>query len=232
MLIEGKRLGCVLGGKTLFRGLGFSCGKGKVVRLLGQNGSGKTTFIRCLSGETHYQGELTLFSRNAILFPSHEREICLPVVNQMPVLDVHLPAIDNLIDSFELGDSIKKWLFCSRNKIRRQVAEKHHELLEEFGLSELVFRPTYELSIGQRRLLTLIRALRSPDSDAIKVVLLDEPLAGLQEENVNRVLKVLRKRLQQDWSFIIAEHVPAIERLNPVSLEFPAIDVEFDTTHC
>ena len=230
MLAEGHRVSCTLGRKPLFLNLDFRVGKGQVIWLKGANGSGKSTFLRALAGTQAVKGELKLFSRPLTAMPRFERECIVPMVDQSPVLDHELLAIDNFIDHFELNGSVLTWLSTSRQRIRRRAAAQYRDVFSKLGLTDQLFRPTRELSVGQRRMLSLVRAMRLSDTYPIKLVLLDEPLSGLRDNRIQQVLELIRSRQRHGWSFIVAEHVQEFSQLESKSMSFPSKDLTVDFT--
>jgi len=221
-LVQTHGLTCLLGRDPLFEELDFAIEPGEVVLLKGRNGSGKSTFLRALVGLQEVNDgivEIEGWQMNR-LSPA-QRELRAPLVDQAPLLNWDVTAIDNLVDNLSVGSSLLNWFLTPRRKVRREILDEYGDVIEELGLSQVMHRPARELSIGQRRLLTLVRALRRRPDRKPRVLLLDEPLAGLQHERLETVLGVLRERVADGWAIIVAEHVPEIERLATRSLPFP-----------
>ena len=80
-------------------------------------------------------------------------------------------------------------------------------------MSEVARRPARELSLGQRRMLSLLRAMRPRPDGSPRLMLMDEPLAGLRGDKVEQVLRLVRARLESGWGLIVSEHVEAIAEL-------------------
>lgn len=221
-LIQATGLSCRLAGTPLFVDLNFTLGAGEVVLLRGRNGSGKSTFLKALTGRQPFdQGQVLLGGRDLHVLSEAEREVIAPVVDQQPVLDWDVPAIENLVDRLTMGPGLWRWFCGSRRAARRRAWMESQSTLDRFGLSSVMHRPTRELSLGRRRLLMLARALRRRPDGLPRALLLDEPLAGLQQERIGVVLDALRERLSEGWGVVIAEHVLEVESLRPRYLDFP-----------
>ncbi len=221
-LIQACQLRCVLGNEPLFEGLDFAVQPGEVVRLRGRNGSGKSTFLRALVGKQPVDGGDILFSGRSMhrLSPAQREELA-PLVDQSPLLNWDVSAVDNLVDTVSVGTSLCRWLLTPRRTIRKRILEENRELVQRLGLIDAMHRPARELSIGQRRLLTLLRALRRRSNDEPRVLLLDEPLAGLRGDRIGTVLAELQTRLSEGWAIVVAEHIDQIEELAPRYVDFP-----------
>lgn len=212
-LLEAHRVSRTLGRQALFVNLNLTLEPGAAVLLRGPNGSGKTTLLRALAGGPVDTGWVSVAGRPVGAWPPWEREARAPLVDQHPVIDLDIPAVDNLIDGLSVGGGLWSWFTSSRRSLRRRLMGDIGPLIENFGLTRAMHRPASELSYGQRRLLALVRALRPSSDRRPRVLLLDEPLAGLQDLRVEAVLAALRDRLATGWAVVAAEHLPAITRL-------------------
>lgn len=224
-LLETRKICRTIGHLRLFVNLDISIGPSDVLHLKGANGSGKSTLLKTLAAGPVDSGSVSLMGRSVDQWPPWEREMWAPLVDQDPVLDLEVLGIDNLVDHLSVGASWRAWFTRSRQSVRKRLLADLGPLIEEFGLSGAMLKPTQEMSHGQRRLLTLLRALRLSPEGHPRVLLLDEPLAGLHAQKVETVLTVLQKRLNAGWAVIVAEHLRVIDRLEPTipPLELPAI---------
>jgi ABC-type multidrug transport system ATPase subunit len=201
--------------QPLIRELNLEVNSGDVFHLDGPNGSGKSTLLKILVAEaTPDAGSVEIHGRIASAWLAEEREELCPYVDQDPLIELDVPAVDNLIDSTELGRRLSAWLTPSRNAVRRRILEEVAPLAHEFGLHEALLHPARNLSYGQRRLLTILRALRPLKSGRPRVLLLDEPLAGLHADRLEPVLRVLDQRQKEGWAILIAEHGAAVRQLH------------------
>ncbi|MDG6934628.1 MAG: ABC transporter ATP-binding protein [Nitrososphaerota archaeon] len=176
-------------------GMTFSVPSGSFTAVLGPSGCGKTTLLRCIAGvETPDSGRIML--GNSVVFSSKDSVNIQPerrnvgMVYQSYALWPHMTVYDNV--AFPL-------------KVRKESADNTDSMvtsvLERLGIEGLAGRYPSELSGGQQQRVALARALvyRPP------VLLLDEPLSGLDESmrrNVAKDLKSLQESLRLDTIYV------------------------------
>jgi thiamine transport system ATP-binding protein len=155
-------------------------GAGEIVALTGPSGSGKTTLLRCIAGlELIDSGSILLDGKEITTKPTHLRSIGL--VFQDNQLFPHLNVAENIAYSLKI-QRIKQKL----------VDEKVAEVLELVGLTHLSRREVIKLSGGEAKRIAVARALVAQP----KVLLLDEPLSGLDKELHTRLLEDLGNLLR------------------------------------
>lgn len=147
--------------------------------IFGPSGAGKTTLLRIIAGLAHpdsgriqLNGTLLLDTANRISVPPARRSIGL--VSQQPALFPHLTARQNVA-------------FGIRNLEPHHRSARILEMLRLFGAEALADQPATELSGGERKRIALARAL----APAPKFLLLDEPLAGLDDASAHDILSRL-----------------------------------------
>jgi len=166
----------------------FGVGAGEVLAVLGPNGAGKSTTMHVIAGlvcpdsGTVRVGERMLTDTTAgTQVATHDRRVGLLL--QAPLLFPHLSVMGNV--SFAPR---------SRRVGRRQARRDALRWLEEVGLAEMAHRKPSELSGGQAQRVAIARALAAePD-----VLLLDEPLAGLDVAVAAAVRTLLRRVITAD----------------------------------
>lgn len=152
--------------------------------VFGPSGSGKSTLLRALaglenkvSGYIQLAGEVLLDTRRGICVPAHKRSI--GYVPQESVLFPHLSVKENL-------------LFGWRRTPPQQKRFSFEEIVEQLSLGHLLNRPVDKLSGGEKQRVALGRALLN----CPKLLLLDEPVAALDEASKEAVLQCLEATLQ------------------------------------
>ena len=154
----------------LIKSLDFSVNKGEIVSFIGESGSGKTTFLRCLAGlDDINDGSIELNGKilndTYTFVESHKRKIGF-VFQDYPLFP-HLNVIDNI--TFNLNDNFQ---------------EKLENVLELTGLKKLIKSFPHELSGGEQQRVSIARAIiREPD-----LLLLDEPFSNL-DSNIKLQIK-------------------------------------------
>ena len=186
-------------------------GAGEIVALTGPSGSGKTTLLRCIAGlEVVESGTILLSGEEITSKPAHLRQIGL--VFQDNQLFPHLNVAKNISYSLIIQGTKQKLM-----------DEKVAEVLELVGLTHLSQREVFKLSGGEAKRIAVARALVAQP----KVLLLDEPLNGLDKELHARLLADLGTLLRlrgtttlhvthdQDEANAIADRVLDIRNLMP-----------------
>ena len=189
---------------------GFSCAVGseEILGLIGPNGAGKTTLLNVLSGFLPAEnGKVTFQGRDLLKTPAHKLAILgiartfqkLRLIRQVSVLDNVLLAFKNQPGE-RLVDVFFRWRTCAAVEARNR--QKAMTLLEEVGLPGKANDPAEAMSYGQQKLLSIVMCLAA---DA-KLLLLDEPVAGIAPEMRKKILAIIRDLPQQGKSAIVIEH--------------------------
>ena len=174
--------------KPILRNLCLKSKTGKITIVRGPSGSGKTTLVEIISGISGYQrGEITWF--NKTLNARQRRWLC-GLVFQFP-------------ERYFLGLSVAQELRLGH---KRLTTEEQISALTKVGLLNLdLKKPPESLSGGQqRRLAIAVQLLRNP-----KVLLLDEPTAGLDWSVRNGIIELLAK-LKDKQTILIVTHEPEL----------------------
>ncbi len=185
-LIECNNLSVAYEGKTVVKDLSFKINSGDSVCIVGENGSGKTTLMKAMLG-------LIKISDGSIEFGDGLRRNEIGYLPQQTEVQRDFPAsVGEIVTSGRLN---KTGIFPFFSK--KEKAEINHNM-EILGISGLKNRCYHELSGGQQQRVLLARALCATD----KLLLLDEPAAGL-DPIVTAELYELIKKLNRDGITII-----------------------------
>ncbi|WP_210593072.1 branched-chain amino acid ABC transporter permease/ATP-binding protein [Streptomyces sp. GESEQ-35] len=192
------------GGVVAVDGLSFGIEPGQVVGLIGPNGAGKTSAIDAVTGFTRAaSGQVRLGGRDITRLPVHRRAAAgLSRSFQSLELFEDMTVLDNL---YAACDRPGPWTYLT-DLIRpgsRPLPAHVLVAVREFGLQDSLDRPVGDLSYGERRLLAIARAVAASPS----VLLLDEPAAGLSEDETRELAHLVR-RLAEDWGMgiLLVEH--------------------------
>lgn len=164
------------GGRRVLDGTSISVRPGERLAVHGPSGCGKTTLLYAIAGllDVHH-GVIRIGDRDVTHIPAHQRDVGL--VFQDNQLFPHFDVADNVSYSLRVRGIGKRE--------RRKVAE---DWLSRFGLTGLARRRVAELSGGEAKRVALARTMAA----APRVVLLDEPLTGLDENLHERLLGDIR----------------------------------------
>ncbi|MGX9883354.1 ABC transporter permease subunit [Streptomyces sp. NPDC002276] len=192
------------GGVVAVDGLSLDVEPGRVVGLIGPNGAGKTSAIDAVTGFTRAaSGSVLLGERDVTRVPVHRRAAAgLSRSFQSLELFEDMTVLDNLYAACERPGRWT-WLTDLVRPGSRPLPAHVLVAVREFGLRDSLDRPVGDLSYGERRLLAIARAVAASPS----VLLLDEPAAGLSDEETRELAHLVR-RLAEDWGMgvLLVEH--------------------------
>jgi branched-chain amino acid transport system ATP-binding protein len=170
--------------------------------IIGPNGAGKTTLFNLVTGDlTADGGSVRLFGRELLGMPTQRRvHLGLARTYQILTLFPRERLVHNVVLSL-LGLDRRRWNPWSVLTGSRDLYANAREALERVGLGEAAERIVVETSYGERRRLELAMALAQKP----KVLLLDEPLAGLSQAE-RQTVRALLDAIPRDVTIVMIEH--------------------------
>ncbi|MCA1452714.1 ATP-binding cassette domain-containing protein [Bradyrhizobium sp. BRP22] len=178
-------------------GLSLAIDFGEVRAVIGPNGAGKTTMLDVASGITRAKQGRVIFDDAIDITRSSESDIARAGVRRK----FQKPSI------FEGLDVRQHIAIGAQGGLRRTLssyalAQRVDDVLAEVGLADLALRPASELAHGQKQWLEIGMVLASQP----KVLMLDEPVAGLTDEETERTVALVRKLRRPDRAIVVVEH--------------------------
>ena len=176
--------------------------KGSIHALIGPNGAGKTTtfnlltkFIQPTSGTIRFMGRDITREQ-----PTEIARMGLVRSFQISAVFPHMTALENVRLAVQKrhGDWLN-FLYSSRRN--SQYDDESMELLTTVGLGSYAYDPASELSYGRKRTLELATTLALEP----KILLLDEPMAGMAHEDIDRVADIIRD-IGRNRTILMVEH--------------------------
>ncbi len=192
-----KRFGAL----TALRGVDLDINGGEVLALLGDNGAGKSTFIKILAG-AHPQsdGELLVEGRPVqFSSPKDAASSGIATIFQELALSENLSISENVFLGRELIRSVLGIPFLRRKTMRDRVDGLLHELDAHISDPQA---PVGSLSGGQRQAVAICRALNLN----AKLVIMDEPTAALAVAETRKVLELTRKLAERGCAVVLISH--------------------------
>jgi len=200
-LLETVGLTKSFGGLVAVDEVNFSLQKGDLQSIIGPNGAGKSTFFRLISGEhkatagqiTFDGQDITDLSQTAI---SHLGiAVAYQITNIFPLLSV----FENVRVAAQSRQTA--FNFWSRALSMRDVVDQTSQILEDIGLAEFQDEIAGNLSHGDQKRLEIGIALATQP----KLLLLDEPTAGLAPTETRETIELIKK-IAQNLTIILVEH--------------------------
>ena len=182
----------------------MSVESGDIRAIIGPNGAGKTTFFNLISGVTRPdEGSVRLDGRVITKLPAHRRiGLGMSRTFQVPHIFNGLTVAENLRLGVEasLGLSHSPWL---SRATRRKIEERLHEVLVRLDLDGRANSLAGELAAGDQRVVEIGLALTMN----AKLLLLDEPTAGMSDEETEATVQLIRELWERDkMTVIFVEH--------------------------
>jgi branched-chain amino acid transport system ATP-binding protein len=201
-LLQVENLAKRFGGIVATDDVTFNIPEGELHAVIGPNGAGKTTLIAQLSGQTMPDSGRIRFGGTDITgLPMYRRSaLGLARSFQITSLFLDLSVLDNVALAVQAhaGHSFRFWRDARKQSELRDPARA---ALVRAGLADRADRPAAALSHGEHRQLELAMALASRP----RMLLLDEPMAGLGPEESARMVEMLRE-LKQQYTILLVEH--------------------------
>ena len=177
-------------GLNILQGVDLVVSEGEIVSIIGPNGAGKSTLLKAIMGLINVSGgRFYINGSDKTNLPTHK------IVNQGIG---YVPQVENVFPSLTIEENLEIGAW-SLNKLRRSTVNK---ILEDFPmLTERKKEKAGNLSGGQRQILALARSLvTSP-----KLLLLDEPSAGLSPVAINEVFTTIKEINDKGVSILLVE---------------------------
>jgi ABC-type branched-subunit amino acid transport system ATPase component/branched-subunit amino acid ABC-type transport system permease component len=199
-----ESLGVRYGGVTALENVSLSVAPGQIVGLIGPNGAGKTTFIDCVTGFVAAHGGSVRLDNQPINGYSPHQCARAGISRTFQALELFddLTVMDNLAAA-DHAHPAWRWLTDLVYPARKELSDAAYAAIQAFGLETDLQRSVGDLSYGRRRLVAVVRALSAQPS----VLLLDEPAAGLDEDE-SHTMALAIQQIAQNWniSVLVIEH--------------------------
>ena len=185
-------------GDNVFENITFSVGEGDIFCVLGPNGTGKSTLIKCIGNLLRLkQGSIKLEGEDILSLDNVDVAKKIGYIPQ-----VHSPTFPfSVLDVVLMGRAPHLSLLSSPAEKDFAMAR---DAIKVVGIPHLIDKPYTEISGGERQLVLLARILAQQPS----ILLLDEPTSHLDFGNQIRILNMIDKLAKNGLSIIMASHFP------------------------
>jgi ABC-type uncharacterized transport system ATPase subunit len=179
------------GGVRVLKGVDFTVRRRELRCVIGPNGAGKSTLFKCLTGQLRPSAGSILFKGEPIVglpsFAISQRGI--GIKTQVPSLFDGLTARQNV------------WLAARRRLDHAQARQATRSLIDRVGIGMIADAAVDRLAHGQRQLVELAMVVAADP----ELILLDEPAAGMTQDEVGRLAKLVRE-LSNEHGIVVVEH--------------------------
>jgi branched-chain amino acid transport system ATP-binding protein len=201
-VLSTKALSISFGALNVVKSVDFALGRGARHALIGPNGAGKTTFINLLSGVLRpTKGTVSIGSEDVTAL-SLDKRVRYGLVRTFQITQLFrsMTVFENVSMAI-LNERRHGMALFKRCQSFRHVTESAIEVLDRLRLGGVAFRRVSELSYGTQRLVELAMALAMRP----KILLLDEPLAGIPVRERQPIFEVIGA-LDRELAILIVEH--------------------------
>jgi branched-chain amino acid transport system ATP-binding protein len=202
-LLETENLTKAFGALTAVNGVTLEVQPGSLHSIIGPNGAGKTTLFNLLTGQLPPTSGRILFDGRDITGTPPHRVAHLGIARSFQRTNVFpaLSLLDNVwIAAFARGRSWRGLAWQQADRYP-EVTERARGALRDVGLEDKATQPAREISHGEQRQLELAIALAA----APRLLLLDEPAAGLSHDEMQRMVALVRG-LKGRYTIVLIEH--------------------------
>src|SRR5438552_5499765 len=185
------------GGITALDDVSLEVLAGEIHALVGENGAGKSTLVKIMAGaETADKGEVRILGEDiGALTPERARERGVGAVYQEPSLVPGLTVLENIF----LGRELRRYVGVLERRAMRRAAR---EALDRVGAHSRLGREISALSVAERQLVEIARALVFQ----ARVLIFDEPSAVLSGPELDRVFAVIEELRASDLGILYISH--------------------------
>ncbi|MDI6705210.1 MAG: sugar ABC transporter ATP-binding protein [Bacillota bacterium] len=199
-IIETEGVGKEFNGVWVLKDIDFSLRPGEIHSLVGENGAGKSTFIKILSGVYQPSSGSIKIDGSPITFHNvrHSESFGIRTVHQ----EINLVPFFNVYENIFIGTEQKKNILGIGVLDDRQMKKKAKEVIDKLGVRLDVNKPAHLLNASMQRIVEISKVLvHSP-----RVIIFDEPTTSLGEEERKRLLEIIKGLKKTGIGIIYISH--------------------------
>lgn len=197
-ILQAKNISKSFSGTVALDKVDFGLNEGEVHALVGENGAGKSTFIKILSGiHQPDQGEIYLHGERVdIADPLTAQRLGIAAIYQEPTVFHELSITENVFMGRQIVNKITRRINWQKVNIETQ------RLLDSLGLELNPKTKLKQLSAAEQQLIGIIRAL----SLNSKILIMDEPTSSLTLKEIEKLFAIIKRLKKQNTSIIFISH--------------------------
>ncbi len=196
-LLEVRNISKYYGALAAVEDMSFNVHEGEILGLIGPNGAGKTTLVSLIAGTTMSTRGRILFAGRPIerLEPYQRAALGIARTFQIPRPFAGLTVLENVL--------VPALFSSGRNHTTTDAQVRVQQILETVGLTEVASAPAEQLTVTERKRLELARALALRP----RLLLLDEVMTGLNQVEIEEVMKLVQRLNANGITVIMIEHL-------------------------
>jgi branched-chain amino acid transport system ATP-binding protein len=202
--LETKELAKSFGKFQALSGVSLSVAEGGLSALIGPNGSGKTTFYNVVSGRYQPTAGTVRFQGKVINKVLTHKLVGRGLLRSFQITNIFpdLTVLENVLTPLVVHHNMG-FRFLSSIGRQLNLVEEAEQILDKVGLRSEAHKTVHTLAYGDKRLVEIAIVLaRNP-----KLVMLDEPTAGMNPEETDRMVKLIKELSETSGTtFLITEH--------------------------
>jgi len=201
MRIEGLKI--YFGGLKAIDGFDLTINEGETLGIIGPNGAGKTTLFNAICGVYKpTDGKVILEGKEVQGTPAHEMaKLGIARTFQISKPLAGLTIFDNVVAAAGVQEYTGIGSYFKKAHTK-EVEDKAEQIIIETGLAEVANKKASDVSLGYLRRLEIARVLVTDP----KLIMLDEPCAGLSNFAINEITELIFKLKEQKKSIVLIEH--------------------------
>lgn len=208
MILEVKEVSKLFGGLVALENLSFGIDQNEILGIIGPNGAGKTTAINVISGFYAPTSGQVIFEGKDItkLRADQKAKLGIGRTFQSSILFMTLPVIENVFAAYHLHYQNPVWKrllrLPSATKEEDELKRRGEEILDRMGMGSLKNEITRNLPYGYQRILGVCIGMATNP----RLLLLDEPLTGMNQNEIQTMVELIKKIRDSGVTIAIIEH--------------------------
>ena len=207
-MLEIEGLTKYFGGLSAVNNVDISMNRGDLLGLIGPNGAGKTTFFNLVTGYLRPTKGRVIFEGTDITGKKPHKVADKGIVRTFQQTNIFpdYTVLENVVLACHLKPRVNFWETVLHTPGGRRketgILKRSHEILELVGLDNMANDVSGSLAHGHKRILGIAIALAAEP----KLLLLDEPLSGMNAEEVTEAMQLINKISQSGMTILLIEH--------------------------
>lgn len=203
-----KQLTKTFGGLMAVNQVSFDVNEGTIVGLIGPNGAGKTTIFNLITGNYRPDAGDIIFNNQSICKLLTHQIVSLGIARTFQTIRLfqNLSVLENVLAGchcrMRSGILGSMFRFANQKKEENEALQLAMEELNFVGLKNQALQLAKNLSYGNQRLLEIARALATKP----RLLILDEPAGGMNEQETERLIELIRKLQERGLTILLIEH--------------------------